>query len=120
VERLLTSPLLSPTVSVSGHVYDVATGRVTTTVDARAPVAARPVSSPGPGNRSPHSDHSSSEEDMTEFPDTDGGQIAHNGTRGGGTQAAFDSGLSGNSAGRSGPWVARRPFLLGTGAGGLP
>jgi len=35
VERLLTSPLLSPKVSVSGHVYDVATGRVTTTVDAR-------------------------------------------------------------------------------------
>ncbi len=28
VERLLTSPLLSPKVSVSGHVYDVATGRV--------------------------------------------------------------------------------------------
>jgi carbonic anhydrase len=37
VERLLTSPLLSPKVSVSGHVYDVATGRVTTTVDARYP-----------------------------------------------------------------------------------
>jgi carbonic anhydrase len=37
VERLLTSPLLSPTVSVSGHVYDIATGRVTTTVDARYP-----------------------------------------------------------------------------------
>ena len=35
VERLLASPLLSPKVSVSGHVYDVATGRVTTTVDAR-------------------------------------------------------------------------------------
>ncbi len=35
VERLLTSPLLSPKVSVSGHVYDVATGRVTTTIDAR-------------------------------------------------------------------------------------
>jgi len=35
VERLLTSPLISPKVSVSGHVYDVATGRVTTTVDAR-------------------------------------------------------------------------------------
>jgi len=35
VERLLTSPLLSPKVSVSGHVYDIATGRVTTTVDAR-------------------------------------------------------------------------------------
>lgn len=35
VERLLTSPLLSPKVSVSGHVYDVATGRVTTAVGAR-------------------------------------------------------------------------------------
>ena len=28
---------LSPKVSVSGHVYDVATGRVTTTLDARYP-----------------------------------------------------------------------------------
>ncbi|HZC42438.1 MAG TPA: carbonic anhydrase [Streptosporangiaceae bacterium] len=37
VERLLTSPLLAPEVSVSGHVYDIATGRVTTTVDARHP-----------------------------------------------------------------------------------
>jgi carbonic anhydrase len=37
VERLLTSPLISPKVSVSGHVYDIATGRVTTTVDARHP-----------------------------------------------------------------------------------
>jgi carbonic anhydrase len=37
VERLLTSPLLSPKVSVSGHVYDIATGRVTTIVDARYP-----------------------------------------------------------------------------------
>ena len=37
VERMLTSPLLSPKVSVSGHVYDIATGRVTTTVDARYP-----------------------------------------------------------------------------------
>src|SRR3984957_14251810 len=35
VERLLTSPSLSPKVSVSGHVYDIATGRVTTTLDAR-------------------------------------------------------------------------------------
>jgi len=39
VERLLTSPLLAPTVSVSGHVYDIATGRVTTEVDARYPGA---------------------------------------------------------------------------------
>ena len=37
VDRLLTSPLLSPKVSVSGHVYDIATGRLTTTVDARYP-----------------------------------------------------------------------------------
>jgi carbonic anhydrase len=37
VERLLTSPLLSPKVSVSGHVYDIATGHVTTVVDARHP-----------------------------------------------------------------------------------
>lgn len=37
VERLLTSPMLSPKVSVSGHVYDIATGRVTTTLDARYP-----------------------------------------------------------------------------------
>jgi carbonic anhydrase len=37
VERLLAAPLLSPKVSVSGHVYDIATGRVTTTLDARYP-----------------------------------------------------------------------------------
>jgi carbonic anhydrase len=37
VEHLLTSPLLSPKVSVSGHVYDIATGRVTTAIDARYP-----------------------------------------------------------------------------------
>jgi carbonic anhydrase len=37
VERLLASPLLSPKVSVSGHVYDIATGRVTTTLEARHP-----------------------------------------------------------------------------------
>ena len=37
VERLLTSPLLSPKVSVSGHVYDIDTGRVTTVLDARHP-----------------------------------------------------------------------------------
>ena len=35
VERLLSSPLLPPTMSVSGHVYDLETGRVTTGVDAR-------------------------------------------------------------------------------------
>jgi carbonic anhydrase len=37
VERLLTAPLLSPKVSVSGHVYDVDTGRVATILDARYP-----------------------------------------------------------------------------------
>jgi carbonic anhydrase len=46
VERLLSSPLLPPKVSVSGHVYDIATGRITTTLDARfgareAPAAQR-------------------------------------------------------------------------------
>ncbi|MFG1811503.1 carbonic anhydrase [Streptomyces sp. NPDC049040] len=39
VERLLGSPLLSPKVSVSGHVYAVETGRVTTVVDALSPAA---------------------------------------------------------------------------------
>jgi carbonic anhydrase len=43
VERLLASPLLSPKVSVSGYVYDTATGRVTTAVDARFP---QPVGGP--------------------------------------------------------------------------
>jgi carbonic anhydrase len=42
VERLLASPMLSPKVSVSGHVYDVATGRVTTALDARYPQRPRP------------------------------------------------------------------------------
>jgi carbonic anhydrase len=37
VELLLDSPYLSPKVSVSGHVYDIATGRVTTVADARYP-----------------------------------------------------------------------------------
>jgi len=37
VQRLLASPSLPPKVSVSGHVYDIATGRVTTTHDARYP-----------------------------------------------------------------------------------
>jgi carbonic anhydrase len=35
VERLLAAPLLPSGLSVSGHVYDVETGRVTTVVDAR-------------------------------------------------------------------------------------
>jgi carbonic anhydrase len=37
VERLLASPLLPPQMSVSGHVYDAETGRVTTVLDARHP-----------------------------------------------------------------------------------
>lgn len=37
VERLLASPLLSPKVSVSGHVYEVETGRVSTVLDAQYP-----------------------------------------------------------------------------------
>jgi carbonic anhydrase len=37
VERLLAAPGLPPKVSVSGHVYDIATGLVTTTHDARHP-----------------------------------------------------------------------------------
>ena len=37
VERLLASPLLPPGMGVSGHVYDVETGRVTTVVDTRYP-----------------------------------------------------------------------------------
>jgi carbonic anhydrase len=38
VERLLTSPPLPPKVSVSGHVYDIDTGRVTTALDAQLPL----------------------------------------------------------------------------------
>ena len=37
VELLLAAPQLSPKVSVSGHVYDIATGRVTTVLEARHP-----------------------------------------------------------------------------------
>jgi carbonic anhydrase len=37
VERLLSSPLLSPKVSVSGHLYEIETGRVSTVLDARYP-----------------------------------------------------------------------------------
>jgi carbonic anhydrase len=39
VERLLAAPGLGAGVSVSGHVYDVATGRVTTVLDACHPTA---------------------------------------------------------------------------------
>jgi carbonic anhydrase len=35
VERLLSSPLLPATVSVSGHVYDIATGRITVVAEAQ-------------------------------------------------------------------------------------
>jgi carbonic anhydrase len=35
VELLLASPLLPPTVGVSGHVYDLETGRVSTLVNTR-------------------------------------------------------------------------------------
>jgi carbonic anhydrase len=41
IDRLLSAPLLSPKVSVSGHVYDIATGRVTTTLGARYPQRTR-------------------------------------------------------------------------------
>ncbi|SEM24804.1 carbonic anhydrase [Streptacidiphilus jiangxiensis] len=41
VTRLLAAPLLSPDVSVSGHVYDVDSGRVTTVVAARHPAPLR-------------------------------------------------------------------------------
>ena len=37
VELLLAAPLISPKIGVSGHVYDIATGRVTTVVDEPAP-----------------------------------------------------------------------------------
>lgn len=39
VARLLAAPEIPPRVSVSGHVYDVSTGRVTTVVEARSRVA---------------------------------------------------------------------------------
>jgi carbonic anhydrase len=41
VERLLTAPSLPSKVSVSGHVYDIATGHVTTVADARYPLRAQ-------------------------------------------------------------------------------
>ena len=37
VELLLAAPQLAPKVSVSAHVYDIATGRVTTVLDAKHP-----------------------------------------------------------------------------------
>lgn len=44
VERLLTSPLLPRGATVSGHVYDVETGRVTMVVAAQEPAATVPGS----------------------------------------------------------------------------
>ncbi len=37
VNRLLSAPQLSPKIRISGHVYDVATGLVTTVIDASSP-----------------------------------------------------------------------------------
>jgi carbonic anhydrase len=37
VERLLSDPRISPRITVSGHVYDVHTGRLTTMVEPRSP-----------------------------------------------------------------------------------
>jgi carbonic anhydrase len=49
VERLLTSPSLPPNMGVSGHVYDVETGRITTIVDTRyTEPAGQSVSTSGP------------------------------------------------------------------------
>ena len=39
VERLLSDPRISPRITVSGHVYDVHTGLVTTIVEPRSPKA---------------------------------------------------------------------------------
>jgi carbonic anhydrase len=43
VERLLAAPTLSPRVSVSGHVYDMDSGRLSTAVDARYPESSAQV-----------------------------------------------------------------------------
>jgi carbonic anhydrase len=50
VERLLAAPLLSPKVTVSGHVYDIATGRVTTERPGSVPGARMPAVRSVPGN----------------------------------------------------------------------
>ncbi|HUA45150.1 MAG TPA: hypothetical protein VMA77_07985, partial [Solirubrobacteraceae bacterium] len=39
VERLLSDPRISPRITVSGHVYDVSTGLVTTIVEPVSPTA---------------------------------------------------------------------------------
>lgn len=41
VKRLLTDPRISPRITVSGHVYDVHTGLVTTVLDASAPLTSK-------------------------------------------------------------------------------
>lgn len=46
VERLLSDPRISPRITVSGHVYDVHTGRVTTIVEPRSPRAPAAALSP--------------------------------------------------------------------------
>jgi len=43
VERLLSDPRISPRITVSGHVYDVHTGLVTTVADAASPTASAAV-----------------------------------------------------------------------------
>jgi carbonic anhydrase len=53
VERLLATPALSPKVSVSGHVYDIATGRLTTSVDARYPWRPPRATATGRGSSRP-------------------------------------------------------------------
>ena len=42
VDQLRTSPLITPRISVSGYVYDIATGSVTAAPDARQPQAPGP------------------------------------------------------------------------------
>jgi carbonic anhydrase len=54
VQRLLSSPKVPPQISVSGHVYDLQTGLVTTIVDpsqprrAQSPAADAPDTAPAP------------------------------------------------------------------------
>lgn len=37
VERLLASPLIASNISISGHIYDITTGRISTLLEARHP-----------------------------------------------------------------------------------
>jgi carbonic anhydrase len=48
VERLLSSPKVPPQISVSGHVYDLQTGLVTTIVDPSQPRRAPSPSADAP------------------------------------------------------------------------